>query len=157
MMSMEPEFVDIGESTAPNARLLIADDSMNERSALAQYLRGSGYQVSEAGDGKAAIDHLQNHEVNALLLDLNMPGSDGFDVLGYLQKHRRGLPVILLSGMPLDEIQQHIYGLPTHELPPLMLKPIDVDQLIEVLELQLSGSMPRMPEPKGMPRTRQSS
>ena len=124
-------------------RLLVADDSQFERSALAQYLRRMGYEVSEAGDGRATIEHLQSHEVDGLLLDLNMPSVDGFHVLSYLQKHRRGLPVILLSGMPLDQIQQHIHGLPQHELPPLMLKPIDVDQLMEVLKLQLRGDLTR--------------
>ncbi len=143
---MDTERVEIGESTAPGARLLLADDSMDERSVMAQYLRRFGYQINEAGDGRAAIDFLQNHEVDALLLDLNMPVSDGFDVLGYLQKHRRGLPVILLSGMPLDQIQENIHGLPTHELPPLLLKPIDMHQLMEVLELQLNGGVPQVPE-----------
>ena len=132
-----------GESTQISARILLADDSQNERSALAQYLRRMGYEVCEASDGKATIDHLQSHEVDGLLLDLNMPSVDGFDVLGYLQKHRKGLPVILLSGMPLDQIQQHIHGLPQRELPPLMLKPIDMDQLLEVLDLQLRGELPK--------------
>src|SRR5262249_14605597 len=106
-------------------------------------LRRMGYEVAEASDGRATIEHLKAHEVDGLLLDLNMPSVDGFDVLGYLQTHRRGLPVVLLSGMPLDQIQQHIHGLPSRELPPLMLKPIDVDQLLEVMELQLRGDLPR--------------
>src|SRR4051794_12843492 len=143
---MDADPAGIGESTQSSTRVLLADDSQNERSALAQYLRRMGYEVSEASDGRATIDHLKAHEVDALLLDLNMPSVDGFDVLGYLQKHRRGLPVILLSGMPLDQIQQHIHGLPSQELPPLMLKPIDVDQLMEVLELQLSGDLPKAAE-----------
>ena len=146
-MDVEPAV--FGESTQSSPRLLVADDSQFERSALAQYLRRMGYEVSEAGDGRATIEHLQAHEVDGLLLDLNMPSLDGFDVLGYLQKHRRGLPVILLSGMPLDQIQQHIHGLPQQELPPLMLKPINVDQLMEVLELQLRGDLTRAMENEG--------
>jgi two-component system OmpR family response regulator len=140
---MDADPADIGESRQISARVLLADDSQNERSALAQYLRRMGYEVSEASDGQATIEHLKSHEVDALLLDLNMPSVDGFDVLGYLQKHRRALPVVLLSGMPLDQIQQHIHGLPSRELPPLMLKPIDVDQLLEVLELQMRGDLNR--------------
>jgi CheY-like chemotaxis protein len=140
---MESEAATTGKSTAPGTRVLLADDSANERAALAQYLRRLGYTIIETSDGKATIEHLQTHEVDSLLLDLDMPVADGFDVLGYLQKHRRGLPVILLSGMPLDQIQQHIHGLPVRELPPLMLKPIDVDQLTQVMEMQLSGDLSR--------------
>ena len=110
--------------------------------ALGHYLRRSGYEVDEAGDGETAISQLQNREVDAVLLDLQMPGVSGFEVLSYLQKHRKALPVILLSGMPLDQIQQEIHGLPSRELPPLFLKPVDLDQLLQLLELQLRGEMP---------------
>ena len=67
---------------------------------------------------------------------------DGFDVLTYLQGHRKSLPVILLSGMPVDEIQHEMHRLPNRELPPLFIKPIDPGQLVNVLELQLSGELP---------------
>jgi two-component system response regulator QseB len=115
--------------------------------ALAHYLRRQGYDVDEVGDGQSAIDHLKNREVDVLMLDLQMPDVDGFDVLSYLQEHRRGLPVLLLSGMPVDQIQQKIHGLPTQELPPLFLKPVDLDQLLRVLELQLSGDFPDLGSP----------
>src|SRR3954466_12101297 len=134
---------DSNEARAEGFRVLLADDSPVERMALAHYLRRHGYAVDEVGDGESALNHLKNREIDAMLLDLQMPGTDGFDVLRYLQKHRRGLPVVLLSGMPLDQIQQHIHGLPKAELPPLMLKPIDVDQLMQVLELQLHGDLSR--------------
>ena len=139
---MEQELPTTREETF---RVLLADDSPVERMALAHYLRRHGYSVDEVGDGESALNHLKNREVHAMLLDLQMPGTDGFDVLRYLQKHRRGLPVVLLSGMPLDQIQQEMHGLPTPELPPLFIKPIDVDQLMEVVELHLSGQLPQHP------------
>jgi CheY-like chemotaxis protein len=145
-MTMEGEFERFSPSEPAlppkAARILLVDDSPVERLALAHHLRRAGYQVDEAGDGKAALAHLQNREVDLLLLDLQMPNMSGFEVLGYLQQHRRGLPVILLSGMPVDQIQLQMHGLPTQELPTLFLKPIDLDQLMQVLELQLSGQMP---------------
>jgi DNA-binding response OmpR family regulator len=130
------------DTTASQARLLLCDDSPVERLALAHFLRRTGYTVDEAGDGEAAILHIKHRPVDAVLLDLNMPDVDGFGVLSYLQEHRRALPVILLSGMPLDRIQHKIKGLPSPELPPLLLKPIDPDQLLTLLELHLSGQLP---------------
>jgi DNA-binding response OmpR family regulator len=134
------------DTTASQARLLLVDDSPVERLALAHFLRRSGYLVDEAGDGEAAILHIKHRPVDAVLLDLNMPDVDGFHVLSYLQEHRRVLPVILLSGMPLDRIQHKIKQLPTPELPPLLLKPIDPDQLLAILDLQLSGELPTTAE-----------
>jgi CheY-like chemotaxis protein len=138
---MDVDFV-TGSPGSPPSRVLLCDDSPVERMALAHVLRHSGYQVDEAGDGALAIEHLKNREVDIVLLDLQMPGVDGFHVLRYLQQHRRALPVILLSGMPVDEIQQNIHVLPTHELPPLFLKPVDLDSLLQILEMQLTGNLP---------------
>ena len=134
------------DTTSSQARLLLVDDSPVERLALAHFLRRTGYAVDEAGDGEAAILHIKHRPVDAVLLDLNMPDVDGFGVLSYLQEHRRALPVILLSGMPLDRIQHKIKGLPNPELPPLLLKPIDPDQLLALLDLQLSGELPTTAE-----------
>jgi CheY-like chemotaxis protein len=123
-------------------RFLLCDDSVLERVALAQFLRNEGYVVDEASDGQAAIVHLKHRPVDLLILDLNMPFVDGFAVLNYIQEHRPELAVILLSGMPLDEIQQKMHELHKRELPPLLIKPIDPHQILELIDLQLSGLIP---------------
>jgi CheY-like chemotaxis protein len=125
-----------------SVRILLCDDSPVERLALAHFLRGQGYAVDEAADGDAAILHLKHRPVDLMLLDLQMPEIDGFGVLSYVQEHRRSLPVILLSGMPLHQIQHKMHVLPTRELPPLLIKPVDPDQLLGVVELQLNGQLP---------------
>ncbi len=129
------------ESQTQLPELLVVDDSPLQRSALSAFLRQNGYRVSEAPDGRAAVEHLKQSAVDLLLLDLGMPHGDGFEVLTYLQAHRRALPVILLSGMPLDDIERGMHRLREQTLPPLLLKPIDPDQLIQMVELQLSGEL----------------
>jgi DNA-binding response OmpR family regulator len=138
-MALEPNMTT--ETAAPQPRVLVCDDSNTERRSLAHFLRGNGFTVDEAINGDAAIVHIKNNSCDLVLLDLNMPGADGFEVLGYLQEHRRALPVILLSGMPLSKIQHKIHALPTHELPPLLIKPIDPHQLLGLVDLQLSGEL----------------
>jgi CheY-like chemotaxis protein len=129
---------ELSDSGLPTPQLLVADDSSIQRRALCSFLRGSGYDVDEAGDGHQVLRHLRDCEVDLLLLDLNMPDGDGFEVLKYLQQHRRALPVILLSGMPLDQIQHRMHRLPQQELPPLLIKPIDPEQLIQMVEYLLN-------------------
>ena len=126
-------------------RILLCDDSDVERRALSRVLRDAGLAVDEAADGDAAIAHVKHRPVDLVLLDLHMPGTDGFEVLSYLQEHRRALPVILLSGMPLNKIQHKIHCLPSHELPPLLIKPINSEQLLGLVDLQLSGQLPTEP------------
>ena len=122
--------------------MLLCDDSPVERLALAHYLRREGYSVDEAGDGESALEQLKARPVDLLLLDLEMPDVDGFDVLNYVREHRKALPVILLSGLSPDEIQQKMSSLHEAVLPPLFIKPVDPNQLVEVVELQLAGAFP---------------
>ncbi|HEX8524481.1 MAG TPA: response regulator [Tepidisphaeraceae bacterium] len=122
-------------------RLLLCDDSPVERLALAHFLRREGFNVDEAGDGESALEQLKNRKVDLLLLDLEMPELDGFDVLNYVREHRKALPVILLSGLSPDEIQQKMSNLHQPVLPPLFIKPVDPTQLVEVVELQLAGQI----------------
>lgn len=124
------------------ARILICDDSPVERLGLAHFLRGAGYEVDEAGDGQAALLHLKHRPLDLMLLDLHMPETDGFEVLSYVQVHRPGLPVILLSGMPLNEIQHEMHRLPERELPPLLIKPVDPDQVLQLVAMKLEGELP---------------
>jgi CheY-like chemotaxis protein len=138
-MQAEPN-LSVRGSSAP--QLLVADDSPIQRKALCSFLRASGYDVSEAGDGQAVVRHLKDCAVDLLLLDLQMPRGDGFEVLAYVKEHRRALPVVLLSGMPVDEIQRNMNRRHQHELPSLLLKPVDPEQLIQIVELHLSGQMP---------------
>lgn len=90
----------------------------------------------------AAIEHVKHKPVDLVLLDLHMPEVDGFRVLAYLQEHHGSIPVILMSGMPLNQIQHKISTLPSHELPALLIKPVDPEQLLDVVDMQLSGELP---------------
>jgi CheY-like chemotaxis protein len=130
------------EAGTTGFRLLVCDDSTAERSALAQILRRRGYEVDEAADGSAALAGIKGRSYDLLLLDLHMPNVDGFDVLRYVQVHQPNLPVVVMSGLPHEEIGDGIQRLPQHELPPLLLKPVDTEQLFQVIELRLAGELP---------------
>ena len=140
-----PEFQpDDPAGERPASRILLADDSAIERRGAAMLLRDAGYEVDEADDGQAVLHFLRSSpdRFDLLLLDLNMPGMDGFDVLAHLQRQHAELPVILMSGLPPDQIQQMMHRLPMRSLPPLLLKPIDPEQMINVVSLKLSGELP---------------
>ena len=123
-------------------RLLVVDDSDLERSALGHLLRRHEYEVDEAADGQAALLLIKKRAYDLLLLDLHLPVIDGFDVLAYLNKHVPDLPVIVLSGLPPDEIGDGLHRLPSGELPPLLTKPVDPNQLMQIVDLKLAGELP---------------
>jgi CheY-like chemotaxis protein len=139
---MQAETADRDAGGEPEWRLLVCDDSATERSSLSQILQRRGYDVDEASDGAAALRMIKARPYDLLLLDLQMPGTDGFDVLAFVQKNQPELPVVVLSGLPPEEIGSGIGRLPDLELPPLLLKPIDTKQLFQVIELKLAGELP---------------
>jgi DNA-binding NtrC family response regulator len=78
-------------------QILIADDEANLRRILAAQLQNDGYDVFEVGDGRAAIDALGEHHIDAVITDLRMPQVDGIGVLRHCQEHMPELPVILIT------------------------------------------------------------
>jgi len=79
-------------------RVLIVDDEPNVREVLADILEGAGYEVLTAASGREALDKLQseNREPHLVLLDIMMPGLDGFQVLDLIRQ-RSSVPVIMLT------------------------------------------------------------
>jgi CheY-like chemotaxis protein len=148
-MKQDPTIADVdaaeaGVAEGSSGRLLLCDDSPTERAALARILTDRGYEVDEAADGSAALLVLRGSRRNydLMLLDLQMPEVDGFEVLAYVQKNRPDLPVVLMSGLGANQIGEGISRLPGAELPPLILKPIDTEQLLQVIEMKIAGELP---------------
>ena len=84
------------------AAILLVDDSEDIRTVMVQILASLGYKnVSQAAHGHAALDLVRQREFDLLVLDIEMPGLNGFGVLEALRKDplRRHLPVIVASGL----------------------------------------------------------
>ena len=78
------------------ARILVVDDDTSIRTLLRRLLSTEGYAVDEAADGPTALEKIPSFGPDLLLLDIMMPGQDGFDVLAGLRE-TSDVPVILLT------------------------------------------------------------
>jgi len=78
-------------------KILIADDDRNLRTVLKNELSDAGFDVSEAENGRKTIDMLNKDEYDVLLLDLNMPGLNGIDVLKEAKKLGIATEAIILT------------------------------------------------------------
>ncbi|MGF6227233.1 adenylate cyclase [Inquilinus ginsengisoli] len=86
----------------PAAAILIVDDDEMNRYTLARRLRREGYQdLTEAADGLTALALLRSHPFDLVLLDVMMPGMNGYEVLRTLKSDPalRGIPVIMISAL----------------------------------------------------------
>ncbi len=79
--------------------VLIVDDEALLREALARYLRQRGFDASAADSGRAALDHLQKTNVSLLLLDIEMPGMSGIDVVSEALDIDPDLAIVMLSAL----------------------------------------------------------
>ena len=87
------------------ARILIVDDQEDIRLALSMTLRDAGHSVYEAAGGAEAIDEAIANQPDLVLMDILMPGMDGFATLRALKQQPAtcGTPVLMLSGMNRPE------------------------------------------------------
>lgn len=77
--------------------ILLVDDESTITANLAPFLERAGFRVSIAGDGQAAMDHIQRITPDLVVLDVLMPIMDGREVLRRLRRSGNALPVILLT------------------------------------------------------------
>ena len=86
---------------APGARLLVADDNKVNRLLLTRSLELQGHRVSSAENGRVALEMLRADAFDLLLLDMEMPEMDGFQVLEQLatEPKLRDLPVLVTSSL----------------------------------------------------------
>lgn len=76
----------------------LVDDDDDVRRALARLLKSGGYDVKEYSSGDAFLNTFDSTETGFILLDINMPGSDGFSVQQTLLNREIVLPVIMMTG-----------------------------------------------------------
>lgn len=84
--------------------LLIAEDEPKQRRIIRDYFQKRDFHVTEAADGIEALDQVKQREFDILLLDVMMPGLDGFSVCRAIRKER-DMPVIFLTARIAEEDQ----------------------------------------------------
>jgi DNA-binding response OmpR family regulator len=78
------------------ARILVVDDELGIRRLLRLHLAREGYEVIEAATGPEALDHLQRGNVDVALVDVMLPGLDGFELVR-LARRDSAIPIILVT------------------------------------------------------------
>lgn len=82
-------------------KILVADDEAEIRDVLRLYLEKDGYEVAEAADGAEAMERLRKEKPDLAILDVMMPGLDGYRVLRNIREDNN-IPVIMLSAKDTD-------------------------------------------------------
>ncbi len=106
--------------------LLLVEDDAPLADGLANSLRQSGYSVDWSANGRAADAALMTREYDLVILDLSLPGLDGFEVLRRLRAQNKPLPVLILSAR--DASAERVRGLDSGA-DDYLPKPFDLEEL----------------------------
>ncbi len=115
-------------------RLLIADDEQTILDLLAASLRFAGFDVSTAADGRQALTKARKERPDAMVLDVMMPGIDGFDLVRRLRAEGHEAPVLFLTAR--DATEDKVRGL-TVGGDDYVTKPFSLEEVIARLEALL--------------------
>ena len=112
-------------------KILVVDDDGYIRKLVVRILTQRGYRAVPAADAWQAMDLLQKHAIDLIILDLRMPGPlDGEQLLFALRDQGNDTPIVVVSGWVDDELSQN----PPACVHAIMQKPIDIDDFTATVE-----------------------
>jgi CheY-like chemotaxis protein len=117
---------------SPPRRVLVVDDNTDTAESLAKLLELMGHQVRTAPDGPAALESVRDYRPEVVLLDIGLPGMDGYEVARRLRAERATEAVFLVAltgyGQEEDRRRSREAGFDRH-----LVKPVDLNTLRQVL------------------------
>ncbi len=137
--------------------LLLIDDDEELCAELSQLLAAEGFDVDMVFDGRQGLRHLQERKYHIIILDLKLPGLNGYEVLKKARTTTQGLKILVLSGRPLGEPLLKEDGVSQDEeenvlsmADAVINKPFMVDQLILKVKNLVSVDAGKPPQPPGL-------
>ena len=108
-------------------QILIAEDDMNTRRLMEAVLKEHGYHPILACDGLEALKLLDTHHVDLVILDIMMPGMDGYEFTRQLRATDYTLPILMVTAKQLPEDKRKGFIVGTDDY---MTKPVDEEEMI---------------------------
>jgi len=121
-------------------RILLVDDEPNILQFLEMGLRNEGYQIMTAEEGVSAVNAAQEFQPHVVILDVMMPGMDGFEVCKLLKRMGQ-MAVIMLTAK--EEVDERVRGL-TAGADDYMIKPFSFDELIARIHARIRNQFPQL-------------
>ena len=116
--------------------LLLADDEEIVHLTIGDYLRESGYRVDEARDGVSALKAIEANGYDLALIDIRMPGMDGFSLLARAREVRPEMKMVVITGHGDMDMSDHALRLGASGF---LTKPLRLLELDEVLDKAIRG------------------
>lgn len=120
------------------AIILIADDDANIRKLMSLYLRKEGFEIKEASDGVKALSIVENSRVDLVILDIMMPGLDGWDLCREIRRWDANLALLMVTAKAESAHKVKGFRLGTDDY---LTKPFDPIELVMRVKALLKRSL----------------
>jgi DNA-binding response OmpR family regulator len=107
--------------------ILIVDDDKNTRRLYQAVLENEGYQVFLAENGDMALDVMESVHIDLAIVDIMMPGMDGYEFTKILRENDNSLPVLMVSAKQLPDDKRKGFLVGTDDY---MTKPVDEEEML---------------------------
>ena len=108
-------------------QIMVVDDDRNTRTLLKAVLEAENYTVFTAENGVDALDVMDAHHIDLVVLDIMMPKMDGYQFTRTLRESNNNLPILMVSARQLPSDKKHGFLVGTDDY---MTKPIDEEEML---------------------------
>jgi DNA-binding NtrC family response regulator len=120
---------------ANRIRVLVVDDDADMRGLLTRELDSEGYEVTDAADAPGAVRACRARSFDVILMDNNMPGQDGLDILPGLRTMCPSTPIIMMTAF--GDVPAHIEAT-ERGAADFLIKPFRIDELMSAIKRALA-------------------
>lgn len=115
--------------------MLVVEDDQSLRVVIRMILENAGYEVSEARNGRAALESIQAETPDVILADMRMPIMNGIELVNHLRSDARtaSIPVVLMSGLLTDSDESRLADA-------IVAKPFEPADLLATITRLLSAA-----------------
>lgn len=132
----------------PAYKVLFLEDEPTIREVLAEYMLMSGYEVTAVERGDEAIALLEKNSYHIAVLDIMVPGVDGFEVLKYIQENKKETAAIMLTALEDEKTQVKAFNLYADDY---VIKPVSPIILLKRMETILRRTYGQQEKDKEKP------
>jgi CheY-like chemotaxis protein/two-component sensor histidine kinase len=129
---------DVESESQPQRRVLVVDDNRDSADSLAMLMEITGNKAYLAHDGVEAVEAIEKHRPEVVLLDIGLPGLDGHEVCRRVREQPWGKDIVMIAltgwGQEDDRRRSEEAGFNGH-----LVKPVDYDKLLELLASLTNG------------------
>jgi CheY-like chemotaxis protein len=119
-----------------STRILWVDDEIDSLKSQLLFLTNKGYEVHSLTNGFDAIDYVQEHSVDVVLLDESMPGLTGLETLAKIKAFRPTLPVVMITKNETENLMEEAIG---SQISDYLIKPVNPNQVLLSLKKLLDN------------------